>query len=88
MPPVAPSSRSTSTAGEAHELAELTVLDREGNEVRRTDGGVGQLGGVLIVSPDGSVAFSYLSADASDVPSNAEALLAARKAVRALAGPA
>ena len=48
--------------------------------MRRTDGGLGQLGGVLIVSPDGSVAFSYLSADASDVPSNADALLAARKA--------
>ncbi|MBA2580332.1 MAG: hypothetical protein H0V03_05760 [Thermoleophilaceae bacterium] len=56
--------------------------------MRRTDGELGQLGGVLIVAPDGSVAFSYLSADASDVPSNPDALLAARKAVRALAGPA
>ena len=34
MSPVALTSRSTSPAGDARQLAELTVLDLEGNEVR------------------------------------------------------
>ena len=54
-----------------------------GQRLGRTDGDLGQLGGVLIVSPDGSIPYSYLSADASDVPSNADVLRAARQAARA-----
>ena len=54
-----------------------------GVRLGKTDGDLGQLGGVLIVSPDGSIPYSYLSADASDVPSNADVLRAARQAVRA-----
>ena len=59
-----------------------------GLRLGKTDGDLGQLGGVLIVSPDGSIPYSYLSADASDVPSNADVLRAARQAVLALAGSA
>ena len=59
-----------------------------GLRLGKTDGDLGQLGGVLIVSPDGSIPYSYLSADASDVPSNAAVLRAARQAVLALAGSA
>lgn len=59
-----------------------------GLRLGKIDGDLGQLGGVLIVSPDGSIPYSYLSADASDVPSNADVLRAARQAVLALAGSA
>ena len=39
-----------------------------------------QLGGVMIVMPDGSLPYCHLSEDASDNPSNDEVLAAARKA--------
>ena len=45
-----------------------------------------QLGGVLVVAPDGSVRYAHLSEDASDNPSNAEVLAAAR-AIRPHAQP-
>lgn len=37
-----------------------------------------QLGGVLIVAPDGSIRYAHMSEDASDSPSNSEVLAAAR----------
>jgi hypothetical protein len=39
-----------------------------------------QLGGVLIVTPDNTVAYEHLSSDASDVAPNQEVLEAARQA--------
>jgi hypothetical protein len=48
----------------------------------RTKGHPAQLGGVLIVAPDGSVPYAHLADDASDNASNDEVLRAARKAVR------
>ena len=40
-----------------------------------------QLGGVLVIAPDGSVRYAHLSEDASDNPPTAE-ILAAGKAIR------
>jgi hypothetical protein len=40
-----------------------------------------QLGGVLVIAPDGSVRYAHLSEDASDNPSTGE-VLAAAKAIR------
>ena len=40
-----------------------------------------QLGGVLVIAPDGSVRYAHLSEDASDNPPTAE-VLAAAKAIR------
>jgi peroxiredoxin len=40
-----------------------------------------QLGGVLVIAPDGSVRYAHLSEDASDNPSTSE-VLAAAKAIR------
>ncbi len=48
----------------------------------RTKGHPAQLGGVLIVAPDGSVPYAHLADDASDNASNDEVLRAARKVVR------
>jgi peroxiredoxin len=45
-----------------------------------TKGHPAQLGGVLIVAPDGSVPYAHLADDASDNPPNDEVLTAARKA--------
>ena len=47
----------------------------------RTVGHPAQLGGVLLVMPDGSIPYSHLSDDASDNPPNAEVLRAVREAV-------
>ena len=46
----------------------------------RTVGHPAQLGGVLIVRPDHSIAYAHLSEDASDNPPNREVLAAAREA--------
>jgi prostamide/prostaglandin F2alpha synthase len=47
----------------------------------RVVGHAAQLGGVLIVRPDGSIPYAHLADDASDNPSNDEVLAAARAAV-------
>ena len=44
----------------------------------RIKGHAAQLGGVLIVAPDGSVRYAHLSEDASDNPPASEVLAAAR----------
>jgi integrase/peroxiredoxin len=44
----------------------------------RMRGHVGQLGGVLVVAPDGSIRYAHLSRDASDNPPTDEVLAAAR----------
>jgi peroxiredoxin len=44
----------------------------------RVRGEAAQLGGVLVVAPDGSVRYAYLSDDASDNPPTSEVLAAAR----------
>jgi prostamide/prostaglandin F2alpha synthase len=46
----------------------------------KTKGHPAQLGGVLIVRPDGSVPYAHLADDASDNPPNDEVLDAARRA--------
>jgi peroxiredoxin len=46
----------------------------------RIIGHAAQLGGVLIVKPDGSIPYAHLSEDASDNPPNEEVLAAAREA--------
>jgi hypothetical protein len=46
----------------------------------RTVGHPAQLGGVLIVRPDDSIAYAHLADDASDNPPNDEVLAAARSA--------
>ena len=46
----------------------------------RTVGHAAQLGGVLIVEPDGSIPYAHLAEDASDNPPNDEVLAAARAA--------
>ena len=47
----------------------------------RTVGHPAQLGGVLVVMPDGSIPYAHLSDDASDNPPNDEVLSALRQAV-------
>jgi hypothetical protein len=42
-------------------------------------GHVAQLGGVMLVTPDGEVPYSHLSDEASDVPPNEEVLAAVRR---------
>jgi hypothetical protein len=49
----------------------------------RTLGHPAQLGGVLLVMPDGSIPYSHLSEDASDNPPNDEVLAAVREATQA-----
>ena len=49
----------------------------------RTVGHPAQLGGVLLVMPDGSIPYSHLSEDASDIPPNDEVLAAVREATGA-----
>jgi hypothetical protein len=46
----------------------------------RVVGHAAQLGGVLIVKPDGSIPYAHLADDASDNPPNDEVLAAARAA--------
>jgi AhpC/TSA antioxidant enzyme len=46
----------------------------------RIVGHAAQLGGVLIVKPDGSIPYAHLAEDASDTPPNDEVLAAARAA--------
>jgi peroxiredoxin len=46
----------------------------------RTVGHPAQLGGVLLVMPDGSIPYAHLSEDASDNPPNDEVLAAVREA--------
>ena len=48
----------------------------------RTVGHPAQLGGVLLVMPDGSIPYSHLSDDASDNPPNEEVLAAVRRATQ------
>ena len=47
----------------------------------RTVGHAAQLGGVLVVRPDGSIPYAHLAQDASDNPPNDEVLEAATAAV-------
>jgi len=47
----------------------------------RTIGDAAQLGGALVIRPDGSVAWSHMSADAGDNASPEEILAAVREAV-------
>jgi len=47
----------------------------------RIIGNAAQLGGVLVIAPDGSVRYAHLSEDAADVPPTRE-VLAAAKAIR------
>lgn len=56
---------------------------RTGLPQTRTKGHPAQLGGVLIVAPDGSVPYAHLADDASDNAPNAEVLAAARTAAKA-----
>ena len=49
----------------------------------RTQGHPAQLGGVLIVAPDGTVRYSHMADDASDNAPNEEVLAAARAAAAA-----
>lgn len=49
----------------------------------RIVGHVAQLGGVLIVMPDGSVPYAHLAEDSSDNPPNDEVLATARAAIEA-----
>jgi hypothetical protein len=58
-----------------------TSAIRSGLFQTRTKGHPAQLGGVLIVTPDGSVPYVHLADDASDNPPNDEVLEAARRAV-------
>ena len=51
----------------------------------RVIGHAAQLGGVLIVAPDGSVPYSYLAENASDLAPQDEVLAAARRAAAAAA---
>lgn len=48
----------------------------------RTVGHPAQLGGVLLVMPDGSIPYAHLAADAGDNPPNDEVLAAIERAVR------
>jgi peroxiredoxin len=48
----------------------------------RVQGHPAQLGGVLVVKPDGTVPYQHLAEDASDTPSNDEVLAAAREAAK------
>jgi peroxiredoxin len=61
----------------------LRVSLRDGVRQGRTIGHPAQLGGVLIVKPDGSIPYAHMSEDASDVPPNDEVLDAAREAAQA-----
>ena len=47
----------------------------------RTVGHSAQLGGVLVVMPDGSIPYAHLADDASDNPPNEEVLRAVRQAL-------
>ena len=58
---------------------------RTGLVQTRTRGHPAQLGGILIVAPDGSVPYAHLADDASDNASNDEVLRAAKKVVRSSA---
>lgn len=51
-----------------------------GSRVRqgKTAGHAAQLGGVLVVAPDGSIPYAHLAEDASDNPPNDEVLAAVR----------
>jgi prostamide/prostaglandin F2alpha synthase len=61
----------------------LRVSLRDRVRQGRVVGHAAQLGGVLIVKPDGSIPYAHLSGDASDVPPNDEVLAAAHEAARA-----
>jgi peroxiredoxin len=53
---------------------------RSGLVQGKTQGHPAQLGGVLVVKPDGSIPYQHLAKDASDTPPNKEVLAAAREA--------
>jgi peroxiredoxin len=46
----------------------------------KTIGHPAQVGGVLVVAPDGAIPWSHMSRDPDDIPSNDEVLAAARQA--------
>ena len=56
---------------------------RAGVRQGRTIGHPAQLGGVMLVLPDGSVPYAHLAEDASDNPPNDEVLTAIREAAAA-----
>src|SRR3954447_9439872 len=58
----------------------LLTSARTGIVQGRTQGNAAQLGGVLIVKPDGTIPYAHLAEDASDNPPNREVLEAARAA--------
>jgi peroxiredoxin len=61
----------------------LLATARTGVVQGRTRGNAAQLGGVLIVKPDGTIPYAHLAEDASDNPHNAKVLAAARAAAKA-----
>jgi prostamide/prostaglandin F2alpha synthase len=61
-------------------LRGLRAVAKERVVQGRTIGHPAQLGGVLVVAPDGKVAWSHLADDAGDNPPNEVVLDAARKA--------
>ena len=61
----------------------LLTTARTGVVQGRTKGDPAQLGGVLIVRPDGTIPYAHLAEDASDNPPNSEVLEAARAAAAA-----
>ena len=48
----------------------------------KTAGDAAQLGGVLVVAPDGSIPYAHLAEDASDNPPNDEVIAAVEKLAR------
>ena len=58
----------------------VTLRSRVTQGVGYFGGHAAQLGGVMIVKPDGSVPYLHLAGDASDNPPNREVLAAARAA--------
>jgi peroxiredoxin len=66
-------------------LKGITSALRTGLLQTTTKGHAAQLGGVLIVAPDGRVPYAYLADDAADKPPTDEVLAAARRAATATA---
>ena len=61
-------------------LRGLRAVAKESVMQGRPIGNVAQLGGVLVVAPDGEIVWSHLADNAGDNPSNAVVLEAARAA--------
>jgi hypothetical protein len=59
----------------------MTTL-RTGKTQGRTSGHPAQLGGAMVIAPDGEIVWSHMSEDASDNASSEKILDAARSATR------